>query len=170
MHDRSIEVRVEEVQTRCRAPVAQQTRLDVLRLEIFAQQRIVPQVDLSDGKVVGGPPPFIQSMKLVVGQRAGRHLAAYCRLIHNHGVLRSRRGESRSRSLSTPPRALAERLSSMQAYPHRRPLFGVGSITASLRTPQPAEVGPFGSISRGHRPWRYSIARRLKPTEWGCSH
>jgi hypothetical protein len=39
-------------------------RLDVLRFEWLPPQRIVDQVDLSDGKVVGRPPVTVDETEL----------------------------------------------------------------------------------------------------------
>ena len=57
-----------------RAPVAEQPRLDVLRLERLAQQRVVEQVDLADRQVVGRAPVGVDPAELVgrVGRRTGR--------------------------------------------------------------------------------------------------
>jgi hypothetical protein len=44
--DQPVQVRVDEVQAGRRAPVAQQSRLDVLDLQGLAQQRIPQKVDL----------------------------------------------------------------------------------------------------------------------------
>ena len=69
--DDPVEVGVDEVEPGRRAPVAEQPRLDVGRLERLAQQRVVEQVDLADGQVVGGPPVGVDE-----GQRIGRERAA----------------------------------------------------------------------------------------------
>ena len=53
--DRAVEVGVDEVQPRRRAPVPEQPRLDVLGRQRLAQQRVVEQVDLPDRQVVGAP-------------------------------------------------------------------------------------------------------------------
>lgn len=59
-----VEVRVHEIQTGRGAPVAQQPRLDVLRLQWLTEQRIGHQVDLPDGQVVCGPPMRVQRRQL----------------------------------------------------------------------------------------------------------
>ena len=46
------------------APVAEQPRLDVLRPERLAQQRVVLQIDLADGQVVRGPPVGVEEVEL----------------------------------------------------------------------------------------------------------
>jgi hypothetical protein len=47
--DHAVQVRVDEIQPRRRAPVAEQPRLDVRAFEALRQQRVVEQVDLADG-------------------------------------------------------------------------------------------------------------------------
>ena len=63
--DDAVEVGVDEVQPRRRAPVAQQPRLDVLDAQRLAQERVVEQVDLADRQVVGRTPPGVQALQLV---------------------------------------------------------------------------------------------------------
>ena len=58
--DDAVQVRVDEVLPGCRAPVAEQARLDVRRLQRLQQQRVVEQVNLADGQVVGGAPVRVQ--------------------------------------------------------------------------------------------------------------
>src|SRR5690606_27812858 len=52
----------DEVQAGCRAPVPEEPRLDVLRAQRLAQQRVVEPVDLPDGEVVGGAPPRVDAL------------------------------------------------------------------------------------------------------------
>ncbi len=54
--DQSIEVHVHEAETGRRAPMAEQSRLDVLRLQRDLEKRVVEEVDLSGGQVIGGLP------------------------------------------------------------------------------------------------------------------
>ena len=61
--DHAIQVHVDEVQARRRAPVPEQARLDVLERERLLQQRIVVEVDLSDRQVVGGAPVRVDLAK-----------------------------------------------------------------------------------------------------------
>src|SRR5439155_19012257 len=74
--DDAVEVDVDEVEARHRAPVAQQPGLHVPALERFLEQRVVEQVDLADGKVVRGPPVGVELLQLVLGERAVRGLLA----------------------------------------------------------------------------------------------
>jgi len=50
--------------------MSEQPRLDVFRRQRFLQQRIVEEVYLADGEVIGGPPPGVDGGKLVAVQRA----------------------------------------------------------------------------------------------------
>ena len=59
------EMGVDEVDARRSAPVAEQARLDVLGAERLAEQRVLVQVDLSDGQVIGRAPPGIDGAHLV---------------------------------------------------------------------------------------------------------
>ena len=69
--DEPVEVRPDEIQAGCRAPVAEQAGLDVLGRERLAQQRVAEQVDLPDREVVRGAPPGVDQPQLVA-LRAGR--------------------------------------------------------------------------------------------------
>jgi hypothetical protein len=40
-------------------------RLYVLELERLLEQRIVEQIDLSDGEIVGGPPPGVDQFEFM---------------------------------------------------------------------------------------------------------
>ncbi len=66
--DRPVHVKVEEVQTRGRAPVAEQPRLDVLGAQWLAEKGVVEQVDLPDRQVVRGAPPCVHRLELPGGQ------------------------------------------------------------------------------------------------------
>src|SRR5215469_2734276 len=54
-----VHVDVNEIESRCGSPMSQQARLGVLEFERLAQQRIVMQIYLADGKIVGGAPVAI---------------------------------------------------------------------------------------------------------------
>ena len=45
--------------------MSQQTRLDVLRLQRFLQQRIIQQIDLTDRQIVGGAPVTVHQVQVV---------------------------------------------------------------------------------------------------------
>ena len=70
--DDPVEVNVKEILPRRGAPVAEQARLDVLQLQWLLQERVVHEVDLADGQVVGRPPVSVQLSQFLGGQRAGR--------------------------------------------------------------------------------------------------
>ena len=67
--DHAVEMRVDQVQPRGRAPVAEQPRLDVLERQALAQQRVVEQIDLAYREVVGGAPVCVHSGELGRAQR-----------------------------------------------------------------------------------------------------
>ena len=66
--DDAIEVDVDEVQAGRRSPVPEETRLGVLERERLAEERVVEQVDLADGKIVRRPPPGVHFPELVLGE------------------------------------------------------------------------------------------------------
>ena len=70
--DDAVEMGVNEVQSGRRAPMAEQTGLDVLGPQGLAQQRVVEQVDLPDGEVVRSAPVAIEQIE--VAARHGRLL------------------------------------------------------------------------------------------------
>ena len=67
--DDAVEVDVDEVQPGRGAPVAQQPRLDVLAAQRLLQQRIVVEIDLADGQVVGRPPVGVHLSQQIGGKR-----------------------------------------------------------------------------------------------------
>jgi len=60
-------MRVKEVQTGGGAPVPEQARLDVIRAQWFAKQRVVEEVYLADREVIGSPPLAVQPIDLLAG-------------------------------------------------------------------------------------------------------
>ena len=70
--DQPIEVHVDEVEARRRAPMPEKARLDVLLLERLTQQRIVEQIDLADGQIVGGAPVGVDERAFAFRQSASR--------------------------------------------------------------------------------------------------
>jgi hypothetical protein len=67
--DRAVEVRVEQVQARGRAEVAEQPRLDVLGPQRLSEKRVVEEVDLADREVVRGAPVRVDALQLVGRER-----------------------------------------------------------------------------------------------------
>ena len=51
----AIEVDIDEVEAWRRAPMTEKAGFDVFRPQGLAEQGIVVEIDLSDGKIVGGP-------------------------------------------------------------------------------------------------------------------
>ncbi len=76
--DRAVHVRVQQVEARCRAPVAEQPGLDVVDGQRLAQQRVVAQVDLADRDVVGGAPVRVDQPQLVGAERAAHLALSWC--------------------------------------------------------------------------------------------
>src|SRR3984885_9221365 len=54
--DQPVEMDIEEIESRRRSPMAEQTWLDMFELERNFQQRIVLQIDLPDRKVIRRTP------------------------------------------------------------------------------------------------------------------
>src|SRR5271163_2202249 len=67
--DDPVEVRANHVEARRRAPVPEQTRLDVLTLERLPQERVVEQINLPDREVIRRPPVGVELAELVRRQR-----------------------------------------------------------------------------------------------------
>ena len=98
--DLAVHVGVDQVQARRGAPVAQQPRLDVARLERPAQQRVVEQVDLADAQVVGGPPVGVDEAELFGRKRsAGGRRRSSCRAAVSHGCVSCRVAPARPRGV-----------------------------------------------------------------------
>ena len=66
-------MRVDEGQAGTRAPVPEQSGLDVIRRQGLSQERVGQQVDLADRQVVVGPPPGVRDGDLV-GARSRQRL------------------------------------------------------------------------------------------------
>src|SRR5437870_4357002 len=73
--DDAVQVHVDEVLPRRRAPVAEKSRLHVGGLERGPEKRIVVQVYLPDGEVVRRPPVGVHPVQQVAGEW-GRHFLA----------------------------------------------------------------------------------------------
>ena len=73
--DQPIEMRVNEVEARRRAPMPEKARLDVLLLERLTQQGVVEQVDLTDRQIVGRAPVSVDERSLFLRQYR-RHVRA----------------------------------------------------------------------------------------------
>jgi hypothetical protein len=70
--DDAIGVGIDEVEPGCRPPVAEQSRLRVLGLERLAQERVLQQVDLAHGQVIGRPPVGVDPRQLICRERSAR--------------------------------------------------------------------------------------------------
>jgi hypothetical protein len=70
--DQPVELGVDEVEAGGGAPMAEEPRLDVLGAQRLAQQRVVLQVDLGDGEVVGRLPVGDKAVQLGFAQLGHR--------------------------------------------------------------------------------------------------
>jgi hypothetical protein len=61
--DQAIEMRIDEVQAGSGPKMSQEAWLDMLDFERLAQQRIGIEINLADGKIVGGAPVSIDLAK-----------------------------------------------------------------------------------------------------------
>src|SRR5680860_1346635 len=102
--DGTVHVGVDEVEPRAGAPVAQEPRLDVLELEGLAQQRVVEQVDLSDGQVVGGAPVRVDaSQEPLVGHGHTTLLTARAMITSSRACTTSTRMAESGPAMSRSP-------------------------------------------------------------------
>src|SRR5208283_5839246 len=67
--DQAIEMDVNEIQPRRRAPMAKQARFEVFQPKRNLKQRVVLQIDLADGQVVCRTPIGVHLLKKFGGQR-----------------------------------------------------------------------------------------------------
>src|SRR5487761_1547269 len=65
--DEAIEMHINEVQSRRRAPVTQQARLNVLNLQPLVEQGVIEEINLSDGKIIRGAPVGVLFAELFLG-------------------------------------------------------------------------------------------------------
>src|SRR5262249_8160452 len=63
-----VQVGPHERQRRARAPVPEQSVLDVVDRQLLAQQRVVAQIDHPDREVVAGAPPRVELVELVAAE------------------------------------------------------------------------------------------------------
>ncbi len=67
----AIQMRIDEIQSRRRAPMTQQPRLDVLERQRLLEQRIVQQIDLPHRQIIRSAPPGMERALLLRRQRFG---------------------------------------------------------------------------------------------------
>jgi hypothetical protein len=94
--DQPIEVHVDEVEPGRGAPMAEQTRLDVLELQGNFEQRVILQIDLADREVVGGAPIGVH-FRQQVGREHARGCGSFHGLVHGNDL-----GSSSDRRASSP--------------------------------------------------------------------
>jgi hypothetical protein len=71
LRDHTVEMGIDEIQAGGCAPVAKETWLDVVQGKRALKERVVFEVDLADGEIVGGAPVGVHGLQLLVGQRGG---------------------------------------------------------------------------------------------------
>jgi hypothetical protein len=71
--DDAVEMNIDEVQSRRRAPVTQQSRFDVISLERFFQKRVVIELDLTDRQIIRGVPIRVDFFKQLWCERFFRN-------------------------------------------------------------------------------------------------
>src|SRR5690348_3489169 len=71
--DRPVEMGIDEIQSRCRAPMAKEAGLDVLGTQRLAEQGIVEKIDLANGQIVGCPPIAIEQSEVRFCWLTGAH-------------------------------------------------------------------------------------------------
>src|SRR5688572_26528692 len=54
---------VDKIKSRCGAPMSDETRLHVLFPEWLLEQRVVVEIGLADGQIIGGAPPCVYFAK-----------------------------------------------------------------------------------------------------------
>ena len=67
--DHTVEMDVNEVETRSSTPVSEEPGLDVFQLQGFLQQGIIKEIDLSNGEVVGRIPISVHGLEIFLGER-----------------------------------------------------------------------------------------------------
>ncbi len=68
LRDGTVQVHVGEILARRGAPMTDHQRLDVRQLQRLLEQRIVIEIDLSHGHIIGGAPIGIDPAQVVGGQ------------------------------------------------------------------------------------------------------
>ena len=71
--DHPVQMHVDEVLARGRAPVPHHQGLHVRQLQRLSEQRIVVEVELADGEIVGGPPVGVHFLEQFGGEGVCRH-------------------------------------------------------------------------------------------------
>ncbi len=61
--DEPVQVDIDEAQAGRCAPVSEQAGLDMFGAQWFSQQRVILEVDLADGQVIGGVPVFVHQIE-----------------------------------------------------------------------------------------------------------
>jgi hypothetical protein len=67
--DHAVQMDPDERQRRARAPMAEQPVLHMFRPQRLSQERVVPEIDHSDGEIVARSPIAVGQLQLFVRQR-----------------------------------------------------------------------------------------------------
>jgi hypothetical protein len=120
--DQAVQVHVEEVQARRRAPVTEQTALDVIDRQRHVEQRIVLQVDLADRQVVRGAPVGVHLLQQIGRERIGHRgfLRHRCAGRHRGHRFQGRQARSSGSGGGLPRHNLRPARSRFCAPPNRR--------------------------------------------------
>src|SRR5262249_18611524 len=132
-------MRVDEIEPRRRAPMAEQARLHMLEPQLLLEQRIGEEIDLADREVIGGTPIGVDRRDLLARELAFRDLAlaavarlpqgSFCRSARRLPLIRHHAPRKRFANRKGP--ALRRR-SSILAYLARE---YEGSMTLHFGTP-----------------------------------
>ena len=93
--DDAVAVGVDEVQAGRGSPMAQQARLDVLRLQRLGEQRVIEQIDLADRKIVGRAPVGVDLAVVLRGKELVCEWAC-CRLLEAYSSMIEHRNRRQS--------------------------------------------------------------------------
>jgi len=77
LFDHPVQVHVDEVLARRRAPVSNHERLHVRQFQWLLQERIFVEIELADGEIVGGTPIGIHSLEQLGREKVRRHGVAF---------------------------------------------------------------------------------------------
>src|SRR6185295_2431606 len=80
LFDHAVEVHVDEILPGRRAPVAEQSRLDVFVLQRPPEQRVIQEVNLADRQVVGGSPVSVHACEQILIESHASPLPSTCQV------------------------------------------------------------------------------------------
>ena len=149
--DHAIQVCVEEVEAGCRAPVAQQSGLDVLGDQRPTQQGVVEQVDLADREVVGGPPVGVDQSQVLSGSGGPAGLG-FQGVGHRRRIVARPMSAWRVAPRTRPGRKKQPRGRAPREREKRRQPRGRGGGRGAGARPHPGQQGPDHPKRAAYRP------------------